>query len=83
MVFYRNQKGSLIDLLVLKDEKIQQAIKIFPEESVSPKNFNLLKALLQKHPDTFAKNSKLIALTGILHPFTLDDVEIFPWESLS
>ncbi len=75
--------ADLINLLILKEDKIAQAVKIFSEEAVLPKQFNLLKALLEKHPEAFCKKPRLIALTGSLEHLKIGAIEIFPWESLS
>ena len=82
LYYYRTPKGSILDLVVVENEKIKLCIKINPDESYNSKHFDLLRAFHKKYQSEFHQKSKLIGLSGTLERFKDNSVEIFPWESI-
>ena len=83
LYFYRSPKGSIIDLIICKNEVVEFCIKLFPEEKTQSKQYELLRSFKIKNSDYFSETAKLIALTGTLIKLKDDDVFIYPWESIA
>jgi predicted AAA+ superfamily ATPase len=82
IVFYRTAKGSMIDFIVQENEVVQSCFKVYAEDRIHVKNTNLLESFKAKFKAKLAKNVRLNILCGTLEKMKLDDVSIFPWESL-
>jgi hypothetical protein len=82
LYFYRTAKGSLIDLLVVENEKINLCIKVFDAEVVRSKQLDLLRSFQFKNQNLFHSKSRLIGLSGTLERIKDNGVEILSWESI-
>ncbi len=81
--FYRTSKGSIIDLIIVENEKIISCIKITADEKIVSKQFDLLRSFKKQNSNSFNKESRLIGLFGGLEKFKEGQVEFYPWEALS
>lgn len=83
LYFYRSSRGSMIDLIICKNEVVEFCIKLFPEEQTQSKQYELLRAFKNKNFNYFSETAKLIALTGTLVKLKDNDISVYPWESIS
>lgn len=83
LYYYRTPKGSILDLVIVENEKIKLCLKISPDENYKSKQFDLLRAFHAKNVDQFHEKSRLIGLCGTLEKFKDNQVDLLPWESLA
>jgi predicted AAA+ superfamily ATPase len=74
--YYRNTKGSVIDL-VEADGKDLTAIKILPQESFDSRQFAILKAFQDKAP-----HARLLCLGAKPQELKLEGIKIVRWEAV-
>jgi predicted AAA+ superfamily ATPase len=74
--YYRNTKGSVIDL-VEADGKDLTAIKILPQESFDSRQFAILKAFQDKAP-----HARLLCLGSKPQELKLEGIKIVRWEAV-
>lgn len=80
--FFRSSKGSKIHLILSKNQKIDLCLKLFPEEKVTSRDLEQLRAFHKNNPGFFSEDSLLIALTGTLLTYRDGSVKVMPWESV-
>jgi predicted AAA+ superfamily ATPase len=81
--FYRTAKGSMIDFIICNKEKIETVFKLFSDEKVNTKQFEILHFFKEKNKSHFLDDSKQFVLSGTITTIKTKEILIAPWESIA
>lgn len=82
LFYYRTPKGRIIHLILESSEQIC-AMKLLPEERVTERDLEILKAFRVRHEGTKKRTTVLgIGPSSMTFGARSEKIEIFPWESV-
>lgn len=87
LYYYRNSRGNIIHLIIeSKTKKTVSAVKLFFDETIDLREFEILKAFretVKKDPEYPFKTVEIIGLGPKVFNFPKEKLKIFPWESIA
>lgn len=80
--FYRTSKAQMIDFIIKENSNIVSLFKIYSEEHLTNKNFELIRSFKQKFKKNIGNTENCIALTAHATKTKFEDISAWPWESI-